>query len=138
METPRDRHTLGGVFSIVSGTVGILGALALILIVVLLGFVINTETGQEDLSQSDSYITTVFLLFYGFIGLVYIGLGVLGIIGGVFALQKKHWGMALTGAIAGAVTLFPCGIAAIIFVTLAKPEFSVPKPPEVPVSQPAA
>ena len=48
---------------------------------------------------------------------------VLGIIGGVYALQRKYWGLALAGAIAGSISFFPCGIVAIIFTAMAKPEF---------------
>ena len=65
-------------------------------------------------------------VFYSAIGLFYALVGVLGIVGGVFALKKNRWSLALAGAIAGTVTFFPCGIPAIIFVTLAKQEFSVP------------
>lgn len=49
--------------------------------------------------------------------------GILAIIGGIYALQRKNWGMVLTGSIA---TLFPCrlfGIAAIVLAVLAKDEF---------------
>jgi ABC-type sulfate transport system permease component len=136
MEGSRERHTLGGIFSIIAGFIGILGALVLILIVILFGFVVNSGTNSEDFSQTDSSVFTALLVFYGIAGLVYIALGILGIVGGVFSLQKKHWGVALAGAISGAITLFPCGIAAIIFVTLAKPEFSLQKQMESPFIQP--
>jgi hypothetical protein len=49
---------------------------------------------------------------------------VLAIVGGAFALKKRHWPLALAGAIAGTITFFPCGIPAIIFVSLGKEEFS--------------
>jgi uncharacterized membrane protein HdeD (DUF308 family) len=67
-------------------------------------------------------------IFYSIIGILFVLVGILGIVGGVFALRKKNWGVALAGAIAGCVTFFPCGIPAIIFVTLAKPEFSARRP----------
>jgi hypothetical protein len=51
-------------------------------------------------------------------------IGALGIVGGVYAIKKKHWALALAGAIAGTVTFFPCGIPAIIFVSLGKEEFT--------------
>lgn len=52
-------------------------------------------------------------------------LGVISIIGGIFALRRRAWGMALAGAICA---LFPppvivLGILSIIFVALAKGEF---------------
>ena len=67
-------------------------------------------------------------VFYGALGLFFLLVGILAVIGGIYALKKKYWGLALAGAIAGTVTFFPCGIPAIIFVTLGKPEFSIPQP----------
>jgi hypothetical protein len=134
MESPQDRHTLGGVFSIISGTIGILGALVIILMVFLMGFLTNLDNNGESFSQTDNNIMVVFLVIYGIVGLFYIALGILGIVGGIFCLKKKHWGVALAGAIAGAITFFPCGVASVIFVSLAKPEFNLPKPMELPPS----
>jgi len=36
-------------------------------------------------------------------------LGILGIVGGVYALKRKHWGLGLTAAIAGTLLFFPTG-----------------------------
>ncbi len=60
----------------------------------------------------------------GAAGVFWIILGIVAIIGGVFALQKKVWGLALVGAICA--LLWPSsilGILAIIFVALSKSEF---------------
>jgi hypothetical protein len=49
--------------------------------------------------------------------------GVLAIVGGVFAVQRKNYGMALTGAIAA---LFPAaifGLGAIVFTAISRDEF---------------
>jgi hypothetical protein len=136
MESPQDRHTLGGVFSIISGSIGILGALALVLLIIFMGFMINMDRNDYDSTPTDDNILIVMLIIYGLTAIFYIALGVLGIVGGIFCLKKKHWGVALAGAIAGSITMFPCGIAAVIFVAMAKPEFSVSEPPVSPVVQP--
>ncbi|MBM3155319.1 MAG: hypothetical protein FJ008_08325 [Chloroflexi bacterium] len=51
-------------------------------------------------------------------------LGILAIVGGVYALQRKKWGLALVGSIAA---FFPpkwiLGIAAIVLTVLAREEF---------------
>jgi hypothetical protein len=70
---------------------------------------------------------TIIAVFYAAFGVSFTLIGALGIIGGVSLIKKKRWGLALAGAIAGTITFFPCGIPAIIFVSLAKDEFSVPK-----------
>ena len=50
-------------------------------------------------------------------------LGILSIIGGVFNLKRKRWGLALAGSIAVAVlTLW--GVVSVIFTALSKDEFA--------------
>ncbi|MFC2067614.1 hypothetical protein ACFLTP_01140 [Chloroflexota bacterium] len=56
---------------------------------------------------------------YSALGLFFALIGVLGIVGGIFALKKKHWGLTLARSIVGIFTFFPCGILVIIFVTMA-------------------
>jgi len=60
------------------------------------------------------------------IGAILIILGIVAIAGGIFALRRRIWGLALAGAICA---LFPppvivLGILSIIFVTLGKEEFA--------------
>ena len=52
--------------------------------------------------------------------------GILAIVGGVFALRKKNWGLALAGAIVSIFSpyMILLAIAAIVFVALSKSEFS--------------
>jgi hypothetical protein len=58
------------------------------------------------------------------LGIVYIIAAILAVIGGIFAVQKRSWGMSLLGAICA---LFPpatvLGILAIVFVAVGKNEF---------------
>lgn len=52
-------------------------------------------------------------------------LGILAIVGGVFALRRKVWGLALAGSIVSLFSLhfFILGIAAVVFTALSKNEF---------------
>jgi hypothetical protein len=58
-------------------------------------------------------------------GIPFAILGILAIVGGVYALRRKVWGLALAGSIASlfSVHLFFLGIAAIVFTALSKNEF---------------
>jgi len=80
-----------------------------------------------------------FLLFMTIIpsvvGLFFALTGVLAIIGGIFAIKKKRWGLALAGAIAGTIVFFPCGIAAVILISMSQPEFSAAEPSATGTSQ---
>jgi hypothetical protein len=66
-------------------------------------------------------------------GLVGIVLGLIAIIGGIFALRRRAWGLALAGAICAVFPFHPygsliwtpvIGVLAIVFVALSKNEFS--------------
>jgi len=52
--------------------------------------------------------------------------GILAIVGGIFALRKKIWGLALAGAIISIFSpyMILLAIAAIVFVALSREEFA--------------
>jgi hypothetical protein len=47
----------------------------------------------------------------------------LAILGGIFAIQRKRFGLALTGAIAALLPFSPLGLASIILLAISKEEF---------------
>jgi len=49
--------------------------------------------------------------------------GVIAIVGGIAAFNRRKWGLAVAGSIAAVIGFFPVGIAAVIFTILAEPEF---------------
>jgi len=53
----------------------------------------------------------------------FIALGVFTLIGGIYALRGRMWGLALAGAICATFPAAPAGVLAIIFISLAKREF---------------
>jgi hypothetical protein len=62
--------------------------------------------------------------FLSVIGVPLIVLGIVAIVGGIHALNRKTWGLALTGSICALVSPgFLLGLLAIIFVSLGKGEF---------------
>jgi len=62
---------------------------------------------------------------FGVLAIPFAVLGILAIVGGVFALRRKVWGLALAGSIAAlfAPWFWLLGIAAIVFTALSKSEF---------------
>jgi hypothetical protein len=119
---------VGGVLSIVSGGLGVMGALSMLLVVLVLQY-----TSGEHIYYSNGYyypddffdFITVFYVVVGVIGLL---LSALGVVGGIYALRRKRWGLALAGAIASCLTFLPCGVPAVVFVAMGKPEFSANHP----------
>jgi uncharacterized membrane protein HdeD (DUF308 family) len=60
------------------------------------------------------------------VGMFALLMGIMSIIGGIFALMRKAWGAALAGAITALYPWGVFGILAIIFVAMGKQEFSKP------------
>jgi hypothetical protein len=113
---------VAGILSIVAGTFGFLYLVGSIFMTVMFKAMMrNPYYGAP--APPDEFFTMVTVMYIGF-GSFFALIGILAIIGGIFALNKKVWGLALAGSIAGTVVFFPCGIPAIIYVSMAKPEFS--------------
>jgi len=61
--------------------------------------------------------------FEGGVLIVILIIATLAIVGGVYALRRRMWGLALAGSICALVGFVIPGILAIIFVSLSKREF---------------
>ena len=48
---------------------------------------------------------------------------ILAVVGGIYALQRKKWGMALAGSIVAFLPFSLLGLAAVILVALSRDEF---------------
>jgi len=120
----RNHSVVGGVLSIVAGAFGVFWLL-LGLFFVSVGYF--AYKGPYYDGYYAEWASLIFVIAWC---LVFALLGALAIIGGVSSIRRKLWGLALAGAIAGTLVFFPCGIAAIIFIALAKPEFDVLPRPE--------
>ena len=98
------KGTTAGVLTIIGGIFGIAaGGLALL--------------GTTFLAEMTGFG------FLGALGGGFLALGIIALIGGIFALRRKIWGLALTGAIFALFPVIPLGVVAIIFIALAKNEF---------------
>lgn len=108
-------HRVAGILNIVSG------ALALLWFIMLLGGIVVTSgaLGIPGTEAIPGFVSTILTI----IAIPTLGIGILALVGGIFALQKKSWGLALAGAIASILIFFVLGILAIIFMVQAKDEF---------------
>jgi uncharacterized membrane protein HdeD (DUF308 family) len=57
------------------------------------------------------------------VGAVFVILGIIAIVGGIYALKRRSWGLALAGSICALPAGFLLGILAIIFVIMGRDEF---------------
>jgi len=106
-----------GIMTIIAGGMGI-GVGAYINV---FSEVIGELAGVSELVELGELIG--FLATFGW---AVIGLGIVALIGGIFALKKKLWGLALAGAIC-ATPMIPVGttlgILSIVFLAKGKKEF---------------
>ena len=105
---------IGGVLSIVSAGISLLWIFG-----VLISEYIRYFSGDLPMFSG----TTYFIAFGG-IRIVSLIASILAIIGGIYAIKRKHWWIALVGA-AFSLLCFPMifGLTAIILVAISKNEF---------------
>jgi membrane protease YdiL (CAAX protease family) len=99
---------------------GILCIIAGVPIVVIGGILVATIVGGLIRPSPDQgYAVLLSILF----GPPLIIVGPIAIVGGICALRRKNWGLALAGSICALPAGFLLGILAIIFVIMGKREF---------------
>lgn len=110
------KPTVAGILDIVAGDLSFVG-----LIFAFFGILALKATGGID--QSMGIQATMMLTIMAVVAIFAIIVDVLAIIGGIYALQRRRWGLALTGSIAAFLASWPLGIAAIVFTAVSKNEF---------------
>jgi hypothetical protein len=112
----------GGACAIASGAAGVMTACFSLLAALMFGYFSIAQLPSMYTLPRD--MTGVMLVVYLVIALVAAALAALSIVGGVFALRRKRWGLALAGAVAGIFTFFPTGIAAVVLLALDQAAFT--------------
>jgi hypothetical protein len=109
---------VAGILSITVGTFDLLGTMGLIIAMAVIGTA-DLIAAQDLYPLTVSSLNAVLATLAVFLSLA----GILAIVGGIFALQRKIWGLGLAGSIAATVTGSVLGIASIVFMALSKDEF---------------
>jgi hypothetical protein len=98
------KPTVGGILAIIAGALQVIAGL----VVAIFG----------------SIFTFWIMGWFGVIGVPLIVFGIVAIIGGIYALRREVWGLALAGSICALIgPWFILGVLAIVFVSLGKGEF---------------
>ncbi|MGD0353919.1 MAG: hypothetical protein ABSB31_00555 [Dehalococcoidia bacterium] len=63
--------------------------------------------------------------FHPWMGIALIVISILAVIGGIFALRVKNWGLALAGSIAAVISGRLLGVLALILIVLGKKDFDL-------------
>lgn len=123
----QNKSQIGGVLTIIAGAIGVIYAGLIVFVTIFMGYMANSPEFSADTEYSGEVMTMV-VWIYGIMAFFLLAVGVLGIIGGIFSIKRRSWGMALTGAICGNLVFPFIGIPAIILVSMARSEFSSPPP----------
>jgi hypothetical protein len=114
------KATAGGILAIVSSILGALTGLFLLAVPALLGPMNNVDTSGL-LTQGD--VDQIITVLYGGLGAFFILLGALGLVGGIFAVNHRKFGLALAGAIASSISFYPLGIVAVVLISMSHADF---------------
>ena len=115
------KPVVAGILNIIVGVFNLIGMFLIIIVIVAIG------SGMLALSAFINIIP-IWLsgILQGVLIIIAILLGVfspLPLIGGIYAVQRKNWGLALAGSIAAILSSTPLGIVSTVLVALAKNEF---------------
>ncbi len=115
------KPVVAGILNIIVGVLNFLGTFFIIIVLVAIGsgilalsaFINIMPIWLSGIAQGLLIIIAILLAI----------ISVLPLIGGIYAVQRKNWGLALAGSIVAIFSLAPLGIASTILVALAKNEF---------------
>jgi len=101
---------VAGILSIISGAFKLLGLLGLLAA----GFLMPFSATRMNVGNP--------IAFFAVVGVLLLILGVLAVVGGVYTLQRKNFGLSLAGAIAALLPFNLLGLASVILVALSRKE----------------
>ena len=108
-----------GILSILSGIIGIIATAFVITVSVAFG----SEIAWEVMESFGVWDIGIPLTVIWLIAIPLLVISLLAIIGGSFAINKKNWALALTGAAFSIVPTQVIGIIAVILIVISKKEF---------------
>jgi hypothetical protein len=111
--------TAGGVLNIVVGGLSLLNSLVVCAVVI----VTRVDLSFFDFKGEFGLLVAILTIYFVYGAVTFI-LGIISIVGGVYALKRKRWGWALAGSICSALCSTIMGILALIFIIMGKKEFS--------------
>jgi len=120
----------GGVLSIIVGAFEVIGGAMLVSVTMLgcwpLGFSLCPALPGLDIASNPNMgflgLCAVTPLYMTIVGAIFVVLGILAIAGGVSAVRRRSFSLALAGAICTLPSII-FGILALIFISLAREEF---------------
>jgi hypothetical protein len=111
---------MAGILDIVSGAIGMVGGVYFVVLTSVFRSLHQVlRVDPIVIQQTEQIISQLFAIPF-----VLVFVGIVSIIGGVYALQRRIWGLALAGAICSCIVFPFFGLPSIIITGLAQEEFN--------------
>jgi len=116
------KSLIGGVLLVVSGLIGIITGLIFAALSSTVIDMLGETYGEDVLRMAEGVLVAC--------GVIWFIIGLIALIGGVFAIRRKKWGIAVVGGVFGLLTFGPwfigsiLGLIGLILVAISKDEFS--------------
>ncbi len=103
---------IGGILTIVSGLLGLLG---------IASYAIGFGDAGSGIGKGDMPPFVPSIIFG--MSIPAIAIAILAVAGGIFAVLRKRWRWSLAGSIAAVLSLIILGVPAVVLIALSKDEF---------------
>ncbi len=123
MENSTSKATIAGVLDIIAGVMSLIGS-AVLLMLGVVGSGAVSAAGVHD--PEAAQFAFVPMALFAPLALLCLIIGLLGVVGGMAAIRRNRYWLALVGSIAALFSFFPLGIPAIILTVMAEREFHHP------------
>ena len=109
------KPTVAGILDIIAGVLGLIAAVSLFI-----GFGVTSGALGIHTGPIPAFVPGLVMGM----GILTIIFAILALMGGIYALQRKKWGLALVGSIGALFTAFLLGIPALVFTAMSRNEFA--------------
>jgi len=111
---------MAGILDIVSGAIGMVGGVYFVVLTSVFRSISDIMRADPVIiEQTEQLLSRLFAIPF-----VLVFIGIIAIIGGVYSLQRRIWGLALAGAICSCIVFPIFGLPSIIITGLAQEEFN--------------
>ena len=116
------KPTVAGILLVISGVMSVFCLIGVVIALILMGS--GPFIWQFIPDASFPFVAGIIQAVLIIVAILCAIEAILPILSGVYAIQRKRWGWALTGSIIAILGTAPLGIAATILVALGKEEFA--------------
>ncbi|MFC1913290.1 hypothetical protein ACFLX7_03770 [Chloroflexota bacterium] len=114
------KPVVAGILSIVAGVLHLICFVGVIIAIIAIGSGVHLwQYAPEIFPIAIGWVQTILIIVAVFMAIA----SILPLIGGVYSVQRKKWGLALAGSIAAIFGTALLGTLAVIFTAISKDEF---------------